>query len=636
MFRRLVELERTYAELALDDSPTRRVGAPPAGEFGSVNHLQPMLSLGNAFADDEIVAFDGRVREGLGQDLIEYCCEPKFDGLAISLTYRGGRLALGATRGDGHIGEDVTSNLRTIKSIPLSLDAHCPAVMEIRGEVLMYKQDFDRMNVQQAAQGDKTFVNPRNAAAGSLRQLDSRITARRPLRFFAYGVGEVAGDRLPARHSDVLDWLASLGFVLARERAVVVGAHGMLEYYRMIGEQRALLPFAIDGVVYKVNALSGQRELGFVSRAPRFAIAHKYPAEQASTQVLAIEVQVGRTGALTPVAVTNATLHNADEVHRKDVRVGDTVWIRRAGDVIPEVVSVELDPSKTRAEPFRMPDRCPVCQSPVERPADEAATRCTGGGLICSAQRKQALLHFASRRAMDIEGLGEKLVDQLVDSGRVHTPADLYQLDLAFLAGLERMAEKSAGNLLDAVQRSKSTRLGRFLYALGIPNVGETTAQDLARHFGDLDVVMQADPAALQVVNEIGPVVAACVHAFFSEPRNREVVAQLRECGVHWPAEVRSTPAEAGPFVGKKVVLTGTMAEFSRELAKQRIEAAGGKVVGSVSARTDFVVAGVEAGSKLARAQELGISILDEESFAMMLEISSKHASNSKESSPDE
>jgi DNA ligase (NAD+) len=628
LFRELQEVEARHPELATPDSPTQRIGAAPVAAFGTVRHRVPMLSINNAFDAAEVEAFDRRVREALDGGEIEYACEPKFDGLAISLAYERGAFVQGATRGDGYSGEDVTPNLRTVGGIPLRLrGGQPPRLLEVRGEVLMYRRDFEALNARQRAQGGKEFANPRNAAAGSLRQLDSRITAGRPLRFFAYGVGESQAMKVPATQSALLDRLAALGLPVCPERAVVKGAAGLLEYYRRCGQRRERLPYDIDGVVYKVNRLDLQRELGFVARAPRFALAHKFPAEEAATEVLAIEVQVGRTGAVTPVArlapvfvggatVTNATLHNEDEVRRKDVWPGDTVVVRRAGDVIPEVVRVAR-PGARRGEPFRIPRRCPVCGSSVERLPDEAVARCTGG-LYCPAQRKQALLHFASRRALDIDGLGEKIVDQLVDLDLVRTPADLYKLTLPVVAGLERMGEKSAQNLLDAIAKSKDTALARFVYALGIRNVGETTARDLAGHFGAIEPLMDADEAALQEVPDVGPVVAASLRQFFAERHNREVIQALRRAGLRW-TEGRRWPPVAGPAAGKTFVLTGTLPGMTREAATELIVARGGKVAGSVSQKTDYVVAGSDAGSKLAKAEALGIPVLDQAGLQKLL-----------------
>lgn len=630
LFRELQQLESEHPGLADPESPTQRVGASPLPAFLQVVHRTPMLSLGNAFSEEEVAAYDRRVREGLGLDGVEYLAEPKFDGLAISLRYEQGKFVQGATRGDGYTGEDVTSNLRTVKSIPLRLRGDAaPGLLEVRGEVLMYRSDFAVLNARQRAGKEKEFVNPRNAAAGSLRQLDPRVTAKRPLRFFAYGVGAIEGAALPGTHGALEDWLQQLGLPVCPERRVVHAVQGLMRYYESIGERRARLPYQIDGVVYKVNSLAAQEQLGYVSRAPRFAIAHKFAAEEEYTEVLAIEVQVGRTGALTPVArlapvfvggvtVTNATLHNEDELRRKDVRVGDTVIVRRAGDVIPEVVAVVRDRRPGHAAEFRMPSTCPVCGSAVVRLPDEAVARCSGG-LICAAQRKQALLHFASRRAMDIEGLGEKLVDQLVDRDVVKTAADLYRLGLTALVELERMAEKSAQNLLQAIGHSKNTTLGRFIFALGIRNVGEATAKELARHFGSLDRLMQADEDALLQVPDIGPVVALSIAQFFAEAHNREVIEQMRACGVRWAESAPRAAPAPGRLAGKAFVITGTLPGLRREEAKELIEAQGGKVAGSVSAKTDYVVAGAEAGSKLAKAKELGITVLDEAGLLELL-----------------
>ncbi len=633
LFRELERLEAEYPLLATPDSPTRRVGAAPLAEFSQLTHRVPMLSLNNAFEDEEVAAFDRRVREGLGVGVAEYAVDPKFDGLAISLIYENGILVQGATRGDGYTGEDVTTNLRTIKAIPLRLyTVNPPQLLEVRGEVLILKADFERLNRQQRERGEKEFANPRNAAAGSLRQLDPRITATRPLTFFAYGLGSVEGVSLPRKLNAVMDYLESLRVPVCRERKVVQGVEGLLDYYRMIGARRDGLPYDIDGVVYKVNDLDYQERLGYVARAPRFAVAHKFPAQEAMTELLGIDVQVGRTGALTPVArlkpvfvggatVSNATLHNEDEIRRKDVRIGDTVIVRRAGDVIPEVVGVVLGNRHPGAQEFSLLEQypvCPVCGSHVIRLPDEAAARCSGG-LFCPAQRKQAILHFSSRRAMDIEGMGDKLVDQLVDRELIHTPADLYKLGMNTLANLDRMAEKSASNTLAAIEASKNTTLARFIFALGIRNVGEATAKDLARHFGGLDALMAADEDALQQVPDVGPVVAQSIAQFFAERHNREVISQLIDAGVHWE-EGAGSPISTSPISGKTFVLTGTLPSLTRDEAKERIEALGGKVSGSVSKKTDYVVAGAEAGSKLVKAQELGITILDEAGLMELLE----------------
>jgi DNA ligase (NAD+) len=629
LFRELQALEAAHPELLTAESPTQRVGAAPTKEFATVRHRVPMLSINNAFGDDEVEAFDRRVREALDVEVVEYSCEPKLDGLAINLAYEGGAFVRGTTRGDGFAGEDVTANLRTVRGIPLRLRAlHPPQLLEVRGEVLMYKRDFEALNARQRERGDKEFANPRNAAAGSLRQLDPRITAARPLRFSGYGVGDAQGFDEPGTQSGLLDALARMGLPVSAERAVAKGVAGLLAYYRRLGERRDLLPYDMDGVVYKVNRLDQQRALGFVARAPRFAVAHKFPAEEATTELVGIEVQVGRTGAITPVArlmpvfvggatVTNATLHNEDELRRKDIRVGDTVVVRRAGDVIPEIIRSVPGTRKQGAPEFQMPTRCPVCGSNVVRLPDEAVARCTGG-LFCPAQRKQALLHFASRRALDIDGLGEKIVDQLVDGELVSTPADLYRLTLEDLAGLERMGEKSAQNLLDALARSKRTTLAQFIYALGIRNVGEATARDLASHFGALEPLMDADGMTLEGVPDVGPVVAASISGFFRERHNREVIRALRKAGVTWDEGTPRTAA-SGRAAGKAFVLTGTLPGMTREEATELILSQGGKVSGSVSKKTDYVVAGVEPGSKLAKAEALGVTVLDEAGLRQLL-----------------
>ena len=623
LFGELQALEAEHPALRSADSPTQRVGAAPLSEFGEVRHRTPMLSIANAFDEEEVRAFDKRVREGLGVEQVEYAVEPKFDGLAVSLVYRDGVLSQGATRGDGTTGEDVTANLRTVHSIPLKLNSS-NEFLEVRGEVLMFRRDFDALNERQRQAGQKEYVNPRNAAAGAIRQLDSRITASRRLRLFAYALISETGAQT---HSQALDRLEQLGFPVCEERDVVQGVDGLLGYYAKIGRRREKLPYGIDGVVYKVNRLDWQERIGFVSRAPRFALAHKYPAEEQTTQVLGIEVQVGRTGALTPVArlkpvfvggvtVTNATLHNENELRRKDVRIGDTVVVRRAGDVIPEVVSVRTESRPSNATIFQMPAKCPVCGSAVVKNEDEAVHRCSGG-LYCPAQRKQALLHFASRRAMNIEGLGERLVDQLVDRDLVHTPADLYKLTSKALEDLERMGEKSAGNLVAELERSRNTTLERLIYALGIRNVGETTARDLARHFGDLEQLEKAAEVELLQAPDVGPVVARSIRQFFDEPHNRQVIRDLVKRGVRWP-KVAPAPRPSTPV--KTFVLTGTLSGMSREEARAAIEAKGHKVAGSVSKKTDFVVAGEDAGAKLERARALGVTILQEKEFTKMLQ----------------
>lgn len=631
LFIELQQLEIKHPELTSVDSPTQRVGGAPLPEFAQVQHDVPMLSINNGFSEDDIRAFDRRVSEGLGQSGdIEYACELKFDGLAINLRYVDGVLVQAATRGDGSAGEDVTANIRTIRAIPLRLMTdNPPAVIDVRGEVLMFKADFARLNQRQREADLKEFANPRNAAAGSLRQLDSRITAQRSLRFFAYGVGRLDGAALPETHSALLDWYSALGIPVCTERAVVPGADGLLTFFNHIGAVRASLDYDIDGVVYKVNRVAQQQALGFVSRAPRFAMAHKFPAEEATTTVLDISVQVGRTGAITPVArlapvsvggvtVTNATLHNEDEVRRKDIRIGDNVIVRRAGDVIPEVVAHVPERRPADARVFHMPTACPVCGSLIVRPEDEAVARCSGGWLKCAAQRKGGLQHFVSRRAMDIEGLGEQLIEQLVDRGLVTTPADFYKLGLIALAELDRMAEKSAQNVLDALAHSKSTTLPRFIYALGIRHVGESTAKILARHFGTLDALMAAGEEEMLAVEDVGPVVAQSILGFFHDPLNRELIAQLRAAGIHWDESI--VERDAQPLTGKTFVLTGTLPNLKRDEAQALIEAAGGKVSGSVSKKTSYVVAGEEAGSKLAKAESLGIPVLDEEAFLQLLE----------------
>jgi DNA ligase (NAD+) len=631
LFIELQRLETKHPDLITADSPTQRVGGVPLPEFAQVQHDVPMLSINNGFSEDDIRAFDRRVGEGLDQSGdVEYACELKFDGLAINLRYIDGVLVQAATRGDGSTGEDVTANIRTIHSIPLRLRTeHPPKIMDVRGEVLMFKVDFARLNQRQRDAGLKEFANPRNAAAGSLRQLDSRITAQRSLRFFAYGIGHLDGAELPDTHSALLDWYSELGIAVCAERAVARGADGLLKFFTDIGTRRASLAYDIDGVVYKVNRVQQQQALGFVSRAPRFAVAHKFPAEEATTTVLDINVQVGRTGAITPVArlapvsvggvtVTNATLHNEDEVRRKDIRIGDSVIVRRAGDVIPEVVAFVPERRPADAQEFLMPIACPVCGSAIIRPEDEAVARCSGGWLKCAAQRKGGLLHFVSRRAMDIEGLGEQLVEQLVDRGLVTTPADFYKLGLITLSELERMAEKSAQNVLDALTVSKSTTLPRFIYALGIRHVGESTAKTLARHFGTLDALMVANEEEILAVEDVGPVVAQSILGFLHDPLNRELIEQLRAAGVHW--DESAVERQSQHLNGKTFVLTGTLPNLKRDEAQALIEAAGGKVSGSVSKKTSYVVAGEEAGSKLAKAEELGVPVLDEEALLQLLE----------------
>jgi DNA ligase (NAD+) len=631
LFQQLAKLESEHPELVVRDSPTQRVGSAPSEGFAEAVHRVPMLSLANAFDEEDVAAFDRRCREGLEADTVEYACELKFDGLAVTLAYENGLFVQGATRGDGTTGEDVTANLRTVRSIPLRLEGRKPAkLLEVRGEVLMMRRDFEAINKRAAEAGERTFVNPRNAATGGLRQLDPRLTAQRKLSFFAYGIGAHEGFAVPATHMRLLDSLDELGFPVAKDRRVAKGAAALLDFYRAVGEKRPKLPYDIDGVVYKVNRFADQEKLGYVSRAPRWAVAHKFPAEEAATELLDIDIQVGRTGAITPVArlspifvggttIVNATLHNEDEIRRKDVWRRDIVVVRRAGDVIPEVARVQKKgPRDRKRDWFVMPAKCPECGSAVVRLEDEAVARCSGG-LICPAQRKQALLHFASRRAMDIEGLGYKLVEQLVDAGLVRTPADIYKLGLAKLAALERMAEKSASNVVAAIEKSKDTTLPRFIYGLGIRNVGEVTAKDLARHFGTLDALMDAGVDALQEAPDVGPIVAESIAGFMRERHNREVIEQLRAAGVRWKEGAPPKAATSGPFVGKIIVLTGTLGAMTRDEAKERIEALGGKVSGSVSKKTDYVVAGAEAGSKLDKARELGVTVVNEARFLELL-----------------
>jgi DNA ligase (NAD+) len=637
LFKELQRLESQHPELSSPDSPTQRVGGKALDQFASVRHKVPMLSIRTETDTQATGAqnFDTRVRKELGltdgDPPVDYVAELKFDGLAMSLRYEGGVLVQAATRGDGESGEDVTQNIRTIKQIPLRLPGDAPAVLEVRGEVYMRRDDFEALNERQRARiaqgikGEKTFVNPRNAAAGAVRQLDPAIAAQRPLSFFAYGLGDItptdAGGPAFETHFELLQALKKWGFPVADQTALARAASELIAYHQRMGQTRDRLPFDIDGVVYKVNSLALQKQLGFVTREPRWAVAHKYPAQEQLTTVLAIDVQVGRTGKLTPVAklapvfvggvtVTNATLHNEDEARRKDVRVGDTVVVRRAGDVIPEVVSVLLDKRVPGADIFTMPRSCPVCGSSAVREEGEADYRCTGG-LFCAAQRKEAILHFAHRRAVEVDGLGDKLVEQLVDANIIRTLPDLYKLGLTALANLDRMADKSANNLLEAIEKSKQTTLARFVFGLGIRHVGEATAKALARHFGKLDAIMDATEEQLVGVSDVGPIVAKSLRTFFDQPHNREVVEQLRACGVTWeegePAAV--TPQ---PLTGQTFVITGTLPTLSRDQAKDMLEAAGAKVAGSVSKKTDYVLAGADAGSKLDKARELGVAVIDE------------------------
>ncbi len=636
LFRELQALETQYPELATADSPTQRIGGVARSDLPKVEHVVPMLSIRTETDSQSsgAMAFDSRIRRELklGPDdsPVEYNAELKFDGIAISLRYEKGILTRAATRGDGQVGEDVTPNVKTIRRVPLRLKSeHPPEVLEVRGEIFMHRDDFEKLNERQRAAGEKVFVNPRNAAAGFVRQLDSRITASRPLTCSVYGLGEIEGWEPPPTQSAFLDGLRELGLPVSEERAIARGADELLAFHVRIAALRDKLPFDIDGVIYKVNSIELQARLGFVSREPRWAVAHKFPAQEEQTQVLGIEVQVGRTGKLTPVGklapvfvggvtVSNVTLHNEDYIKSLDLRVGDTVIVRRAGDVIPQVVAVRAELRPKGAAVFSMPKRCPVCDSAVVQDEGEKDHRCTAG-LFCPAQRKQALLHFAGRRAMDIEGLGEKLVDQLVDAKLVKTPADLYALDLPTLSGLERMAEKSAQNVLDAIGKSKKTTLARFIFALGIRNVGETTAKDLARFFGKLEPLMQADEAQLLEAPDVGPIVAQSIVRFFREPHNAGIIGQMRAAGVHWP-EVEVEKVAKLPFAGKTFVLTGTLPNLARDEAKERIEAKGGKVAGSVSKKTDYVVAGADPGSKLDKARELGIAVLDERGLLELIE----------------
>lgn len=630
LMKELESLEAKYPELITPDSPTQRVGAAPAKSFSTVRHELPMLSLENAFSDEELADFNRRISERLKtNEPIEYACEPKLDGIAISLLYEDGVFVRGATRGDGETGENISQNVRTIPSVPLRLrGTGYPRILEVRGEVYMPKSSFNALNEKARQAGQKTFVNPRNAAAGSLRQLDSRITANRRLEFCAYGVGWVQEGDLPDRHSDILRAVRHWGIKMSDRLEVVKNLSGCLDYYQRLEKQRAGLEYDIDGIVYKVNRIDLQEELGFVSRAPRWAIARKFPAQEEMTRLVNVEFQVGRTGAVTPVArlepvfvggvtVSNATLHNQDEINRLGVRIGDMVIVRRAGDVIPQVVSVVKSkrPQKTRAIQF--PSRCPVCASPVETVPGEAVARCTGG-LVCEAQRKEAIRHFASRRALDIDGLGDKLVEQLVDRKLVHSVADIYRLDAETLEKLERMGKKSADNLVKAIENSKSTTLARFLYALGIREVGETTARNLAGEFGSLKAIMDADQERLQEVKDIGPVVAHFVEEFFQQEDKRRVVRDLQSAGVHWP---EFSPEEGSrPLAGLTYVITGTLESMSRDEAKEKLQDLGAKVSGSVSSKTRAVIAGPGAGSKLNKARELGITIIDEAEFLAILD----------------
>ena len=629
IFRSLVDLENENPELIRPDSPSQRVGGKALDAFESVIHRQAMLSLNNAFDEDELIAFDKRIKDDIGIDEVEYAVEPKFDGLAITLTYENGIFVQGATRGDGYTGENVTHNLKTIRSIPTKLNyIHPPKLLEVRGEVLMLKKDFELLNQKQESLGEKQFANPRNAAAGSLRQLDPRITATRPLTFFSYGLGVCEPNLNLKTHTQTIQLLKQFNLPISDLSTSVKGVKGLQSFYDKVSKLRNALAYDIDGVVYKVNSFNYQNELGFVSRAPRWAIAHKFPAEEALTEILDINVQVGRTGAITPVArlkpvfvggvtVTNATLHNEDEMTRKDVHIGDIVSVRRAGDVIPEIVRVLINKRPKTIKKFRMPTECPECGSALVRIDDEAIIRCSGG-LVCPAQRKQSIIHFASRKAMDIEGLGDKSVEQLVTVGLIHELPDIFKLKLEQLINLDRMAEKSSRNLLDAIEKSKSTSLPRFIYALGIRNVGESTAKDLAGFYGDLDEIMKQTEESLQIVPDIGPTVAKSISDFFRQTKSREVINSLIGLGVHWP-KYNIKKSSSGIFATKTFVLTGTLPSMSREEAKSIIEMNGGKVVGSVSKKTDYVVAGSDAGSKLTTAQELGLKIISQQELLKLI-----------------
>ncbi|MGB5744880.1 MAG: NAD-dependent DNA ligase LigA [Sedimenticolaceae bacterium] len=630
LFRELQALEAAYPALVTPDSPTQRVSGTPLAAFGEVVHRVPMLSLENALNADAMAEFDRRVRRRLDRDNeMTYAGEPKLDGLAISLRYQDGKLLQGATRGDGNRGEDVTQNVRTIAAIPLHLrGSGWPRLLEVRGEVFIPKRGFEALNRRQREQGAKTFANPRNAAAGSLRQLDPKVTATRPLMMFCYGLGEVEGHPMSATHSGNMALLQDWGLPVSPELQVLSGLDGCLAYFSAMGARRDTLPYDIDGVVFKVNSIADQEALGFVSRAPRWAIAQKFPAQEALTEIEDVEFQVGRTGAVTPVArlrpvsvggvtVSNATLHNMGEVERKDVRVGDTVYVRRAGDVIPEIVRVLPERRPAGARPVVMPAHCPVCGSAIERIEGEAVARCSGG-LYCAAQRKESVKHFASRRAMDIDGLGEKLIDQLIDQELIGDPADLFGLSVDALAGLQRMAQKSAHNLVAALDDARRTTLARFLFALGIREVGEATAQALARQFGALDAIAAASEEALQETPDVGPIVARHVHTFFRQPHNREVIAKLRDAGVAWPETEPLAAAGRLPLSGKSFVLTGTLSE-PRTQVKERLQALGAKVTGSVSKNTDYLVAGEEPGSKLSKAESLGVALLDEDQLRELI-----------------
>lgn len=629
LMQRLKNLEAEYPELITPDSPTQRVGSAPLSEFVTVVHEMPMLSLDNAFSDEDLLAFNKRLQDRLkSTEEIEFACEVKLDGIAVSLLYRDGILVRGATRGDGTNGEDITQNVRTIASIPLRLLGEgYPSLIEVRGEIYMPKAGFNVFNEKALVAGEKLFVNPRNAAAGSLRQLDSRITAARPLEMCAYSVGLVEGGDVPNRHTDILQSLQAWGFLINRELQTAKNIDECLQYYRRIQEKRSALAYDIDGIVFKVNSRKLQEELGFISRAPRWAVAYKFPAQEETTLLQDVEFQVGRTGAVTPVArlqpvfvggvtVSNATLHNRDEINRLGIKIGDTVVVRRAGDVIPQIVAVIESKRPADARDIIFPTHCPVCGSPVETLPGEAVARCDGG-LICAAQRKEAIKHYVSRKAMNVEGLGDKLVEQLVDLNMINTIADIYSLSREQLANLERMGEKSADNILAALETSKKTTLAKFIYALGIREVGESTARNFAKHFGTFGAFASADELNLQQVTDVGPVVAHFVFEFFQQENNSQAIEQLKAAGIHWPDEVAT--ATDAPLLGLTYVLTGSLEIFSRDDAKAHLLALGAKVSGSVSAKTDYVVAGLGAGSKLQKAEELGIKVLTEEDLLALL-----------------
>lgn len=636
LFRQLQALENDFPELISIDSPTQRVGSQPLDGFSQVTHKMPMLSLDNAFNDDELNDFNRRILDRLASldinvtDDIEYACEPKLDGIAVSLLYQNALLVQAATRGDGTTGEDITQNVRTIRSIPLKLHGeNIPEVVEVRGEIYMPKAGFEQLNIKAVAKGEKTFANPRNAAAGSLRQLDAKITAQRPLEMCAYSVGLIEGGSMPTHHTDVLKTLSSWGLRINAEMAQVKGIQACSEYFNRLEKKRADLAYDIDGIVFKVNDLVLQKQLGFVSRAPRWAIAKKFPAQEEMTQLLDVEFQVGRTGAITPVArlepvfvggvtVSNATLHNKDEIERLGVRIGDTVIIRRAGDVIPQIVSVVAERRVESAEPIAFPSACPVCESPTERIEGEAVIRCTGG-LVCPAQVKEAIKHYVSRKALDVDGLGDKLVEQLVEVGYIRTVADLYDLQLDQLVTMERMGEKSATNLLNALESSKQTTLARFIYALGIREVGEATARNLAQTFGDISPLMSASQETLETINDVGPVVAHFICEFFSQEHNQIMIAALKDKGVTWPTVEINTDDLS--LAGLTYVLTGTLNQLTRDQAKEHLQRLGASVTGSVSKKTHCVVAGASAGSKLKKAEDLGVDILDEDGLMDLLRV---------------